>query len=171
MDSVWERVCALTHAGRLGHAAKIAARLSRDPPGGPVLVCVYVPDALDVAHVMRALCTLRDEGLARGTSNFKTDEQTRQGVYAAGDKRPHEAMVQWPADVPVSRYTSPPPPPRAPQGQVLLHINHVTQEGRPWQMDGVEGLTPRVRCLAAQRAAAGEAVHVFPAPWELIQKK
>ena len=178
LDAVWARVVALTHAGRLGHAAKVAGALSRDGVS-PALICIYLPDSYDIREVMRVLCTLEDEGLRGGGEylNYKKDSQTLSGVYAAGDKRPRDDAageappqeVQWPPGVTVSRYTS---PPSAASQELRLHLNHVTDKGIPWRCgeDDVKALKKNVRCVVAVRAG-GEKVPVFTEEPYVLQKK
>jgi hypothetical protein len=174
LDSAWARVCALTHGGRLGHAAKVAARLSRT--GGPALICVYLTDGCDIAAVMAALVALQDEGLLSGYTNFKMDQQTLDNVYSAGDKRPRGAAGAepapgaWPASVPVSRYTS--PPSAGPAAELLLHLNHLTEQGTPWVVeDGAARLVPHARCLVARRRAGEAHAQLLPAPFAIVRKK
>jgi hypothetical protein len=182
LDAVWARVVALTHAGRLGHAAKVAGALSRDGVS-PALICIYLPDSYNIREVMRVLCTLEDEGLKGGGAylNYKMDSQTMSGVYAAGDKRPREndagaageappQEVQWPSGVTVSRYTS---PPSAASQELRLHLNHVTDKGTPWRggEDDVKALKKNVRSLVAVRKGGEDGSVVFAEePYELQKK-
>jgi hypothetical protein len=100
VDRWWTVVQRLLATGRLGDTAKVA------PSRGNVrthLICVYLPDSDDVKEVMRVLLLLRDELDLRMGLNYKTDEETINGHYAASSGR----NIQHDSKEMVSMYTSP----------------------------------------------------------------
>jgi len=177
MDSVWEKVKALTQNGSLGFAAKIAAGAQLGDPK-PVVVCVYLQDSFDIKNVMRVLCTLKDEGLlGKAVTSFKMDSQTLQNIYSIGGKRPREGEgVEWPKNVAVSRYTC--PPQKLEGSDLQLNLNHVSKGanpgwGVPWSGENTEDLLGKVRCLVAVRRSpyvGMNGVEFFKAPYETIKK-
>ena len=188
VDAVWSLVRGLVLGGQLGGAAKTPP-LSGGGSGGrgrgggggsgggsggggvagggddSAVVIVY--SGVDVVAATRVLCVLRAHGLAQGWTHWKSDAQTLAGVYSGA-----RGESGWANDVPVSRYTAPPPE----GGVTRVYLNHVVAGAGgaavPWPDRGgdVRALLPFVRTLVARCAAGGAPLAVAP-PLRIEHKK
>ena len=88
VDALWKQVKRYVEQGKLGFAAKVSTLTQYLTLSGykNFLICIYTRDWRDKTDVGKALKTIREIGV-KGTLYYKSDEQTRQGIYAGGPKK------------------------------------------------------------------------------------
>lgn len=80
IDRYWLLIHLSLAMWQLGRVAKVTTGLKK--PGKDHVICVYTYDYADRADVMRIRQTLYDLGIHRPIV-YKSNEQTRQGLYGA----------------------------------------------------------------------------------------
>ena len=151
VDATWAHVRALLAAGHLG----VLAKASRAEPGGSRhVICIYTQDHTDVADVARVLLALRTRPPpghdGRGLLSYKTDDDTRAGVYSAASAQRGGAAA-GPSATPASLYTSP----KVEDDVVRLVRRADPASGQPriimaewhWAAEHALGDEPRMRLL------------------------
>ncbi|KAF9356304.1 hypothetical protein BGX26_005452 [Mortierella sp. AD094] len=92
LDEKWERVKNLLEQGLLGDVAKCStAKENPDATSSKAgVIIVYTPDYTDQDDVYRVAKVLHEELEYGATMYYKTDDQTRAGLYAIrGSKKNH----------------------------------------------------------------------------------
>ena len=88
VNETWEKVKTGIKSGDLWHA-KVSAHNPQEP--AKYAIMIYTKDFTDIADVVRVLAYLEASGLHPAGARpiyYKTDNQTRSGVYAGGKERP-----------------------------------------------------------------------------------
>ncbi len=83
VDEVWAKVARATVEDQLGYLSKVST--AKPKSSGRVLsssvICVYTCDWTDEPDVLRVRQALRELGIT-GIISYKSDDDTRDGVYA-----------------------------------------------------------------------------------------
>lgn len=89
VNATWDKIKQAVTSGDLWHSKVSTTEVSPVPNRGIYAIMIYTKDYTDLVDVINVLDYLEDSGIkARHTTiRYKTDQQTRAGVYSASGQK------------------------------------------------------------------------------------